>query len=368
MITVFNQQVSTAVTQVVQANLNVFNEASGGALVLGTGDFLGDWLERTFWAATQMVERRNAYGTGKVTAKELGQILERAVKVDGRVGPLRVTDAIMERLGKNPQEAAAVMAQQIAEQMLQDYIDVGVGALIAATPALLNYDFSAQTGGDLAKIRNLVKATGQMGDAAGRIKCYVMSGMTYNDLLAEDILVNANQLFSFETVNVFQDGLGRRFVVTDALGLDAPTTGATPKARNRVLCLTPGAIVIDTNRPLVMKSGDIFGEENLAEIHQGEYSFNLALKGYSYVGKAGALGSGEKATSPTEAANKDTGDTAATGSTKSASPNDATLTAPSSWKITDPRWTGAATTGRPAGDQLEVVKGLAGVIATFGAK
>lgn len=368
-ITVFDQQVATATTQVIQANLNVFNEASGGALVLGTGDFLGDWLERTFWAAQNMISRRNAYGTGDVTATELQQILERAIKVDGRVGPLKVTDAIMDRLGKTPAEAAAVMGEQVALQMIQDYLSVGIGSLLAATPALLNYDFTAQTGGDLPKVRNLVKATGQLGDAAGRIQCYVMSGMTWNDLLVEDVFQNAQNLFRFETVNVMQDGLGRRFVITDAAALDAPTTGTTPKARSRVLCLTPGAVVIDTANPLRMKSADVLLKENMGTVHQGEYSFNLALKGYTYVGKAGALGVGDKATSPTDAANRDTGNTAANGSTKSASPNNDTLFAPTSWQVTDPRWDASVpTTGRPTGNYLEVAKGLAGVVATFGAK
>lgn len=343
---------------------------------MGAADFLGDWLERTFWAAQQLVRRRNAYGDKALTPTELAQALERAIKIDGGTMPLKVTPALMDRLGKTPKEAAAVMGEQVALQIIEDYLATGLGAFMAATPAGLNYDFTAQTGGDIPKIRNLIKASGQLGDAAARIGCWVMSGATYNDLLAEDAFVNGQQLFKFETVNVVQDGLGRRFVVTDAVAaLDAPTTDTTPKARSRVLGLVPGAITISTS-PLQMYSTTQLGYENVYDLMQGEYHFNLALKGYTYATeKAGK--------SPTPAAAQDTTTAPAkTGpaltaaevealkagtSTGAASPSNATILAPASWKITDPRGI-TATTGRLSGTDLEVAKGLGGLIVTFGKK
>ena len=360
-ITVFDQQVATATTKVIEANLNLFNTASNGAILMGAADFLGDWLERTFWAAQQLVRRRNAYGTGKLTPTELAQALERAIKIDGGTLPLKVTPALMDRLGKTPKEAAAVMGEQVALQIIEDYLSVGLGAFMAATPAGLNYDYTAQTGGDIPKIRNLIKASGQLGDAAARLGCWVMSGATYNDLLAEDAFANGQQLFKFETVNVIQDGLGRRFVVTDAVAaLDAPTTDTTPKQRSRVLGLVPGAVTISTS-PLQMYSQTILGEENVYDLMQGEYHFNLALKGYTFVGKAGALGTGDKATSPTPATEQKADQSG------SASPSTATVLAADSWKISDPRGI-TATTGRLSGTDLEVAKGLGGLIVTFGKK
>lgn len=360
-ISVFDQQVSTSATKVIEANLNLFNSATNGALLMGNSASLGDWVERTFWAAQQIVRRRNAYGTGKLTPTELAQALERAIKIDGGTLPLKVTPALMDRLGKTPKEAAAVMGQQVALQMIEDYLSVGLGAFMAATPAALNYDFTAQTGGELPKIRNLIKASGQLGDASNRLACWVMSGATYNDMLSEDVLINAQNLFKFETINVLEDGLGRRFVVTDAVAaLDAPTADATPKQRARVLGLMPGAVTI-TTRPLQMYSQAILGEENVYELMQGEYNFDLALKGQTYVGKAGALGTGDKATSPTPR------DEQKADQSGSASPSMTTLTTSTSWAITDPRGI-TATTGRLSGTDLEVAKGLGGLMVTFGKK
>lgn len=356
-ITVFDQQVATATTKVIEANLNLFNTATNGAILMGAADFLGDWLERTFWAAQQLVRRRNAYGSGTLTPTELAQALERAIKIDGGTLPLKVTPALMDRLGKTPAEAAAVMGEQVALQIIEDYLAVGLGAFIASTPKALNYDFSNQ-GDGLPKIQKLIKATGQLGDAAGRVKCWVMSGVTYNDLLAEDVFKNGQQLFKFETVNVMEDGLGRRFVITDAVdAMDADQ--AAKKPRQRVLGLVPGAVTVSTS-PLKMYSQTVLGNENVYDLLQGEYHFNLALKGQSFVGKAGALGKGEKASSPTNQT-----EFAAADADRNASPSTAMVTTASSWAISDPRGI-TAQSGRLKGTDLEVAKGLGGIITTFG--
>lgn len=375
-ITVFDQQISTAAVAVAQANLNIFNEASNGAIVAGSGDFLGDWFEKTMWAAQQIVARRNAYGTGKVTPVELSQILERAVKVDQRVGPLSVTPAIMERLGKNPEEAASVFGTLAAQQLVQDQLNVGISAFLAATPDALTYDFTTDTTASFPTIRGVLKARRILGDASQRIVCNVMSGATWNDLIVEGTLQNTSQLFKWDNIAIMQDGLGARFLVTDALGLDADEgTGATAKARQRVLSLQAAAIVIDQHR-LDMYSNDVLGGENVQILRQGETSFNLSLRGYTYVGKAGALGAGDKATSPTDAANRNSGDTAdtiANGGSKntlSASPNDATLFAKSSWQVTDSvQWAGGPAAGKAMTQaQMNVAKNLGGIVSVFGLK
>lgn len=372
---VFDAQISTAATKVLEANLNVFNTASRGAIVAGAGDFLGDYLERVMWAAQQMVSRRNAYGSGKVSATELQQILERAVKVDQRIGPLKVTGAIMDRLGKNNQEAAAVMGTQVAQQLIQDQIDVVVGTLLAATPAELTYDFSSIATG-IPNLKQIAKSLRLMGDAYQRIVVQIMSGASYNDMIVEGNMGNMEKLFTIDNLMIMQSPLGQTFLVTDAMGLDTiEGTGADAKSKQRVLSLQAGAAVVQTN-PMVMRTQDILGEENLATLIQGETHFNLGLKGYAYVGKANALGTGDKPTSPTPATEQTNNTTAITAnpgedgtstSSGSASPVNATLFAKTSWKVADPRW--KPTTGKPlTGGTLDAAKGLAGVVAVFGDK
>ncbi|MBD3706737.1 hypothetical protein IE994_16440 [Enterobacter hormaechei] len=74
--------------------------------------------------------------------------------------------------------------------------------------------------------------------------CWVMSGNTYNDLLAEDAFVNGQNLFKFETINVIRGWpravalwllTQRQLWMLPCLG----GTSGTEKARQRVLGLMP---------------------------------------------------------------------------------------------------------------------------------
>ena len=95
---VFPPQLSTAATELVAQQVQKFNAASGGALVMGSGDHIGDYIERTSWQLIGgLAQRRNAYGDGDLTAQELGQILDRRVKVDGRICPVSGTTTMRQR-------------------------------------------------------------------------------------------------------------------------------------------------------------------------------------------------------------------------------------------------------------------------------
>lgn len=272
---IFQQQVSTAATELVAQQVQKFNAASGGALIMGGGDHIGDYIERTSWQLIGgLAQRRNAYGSGNVDAQELGQILDRMVKVDGRIGPVSVTPTMMKRLGKNPAEASAVVAAQAAEAMIQDYLNTTCGALLAAIKgnAKMITDLSSADGVK-PSLAGLNKGARPMGDAFSRLLAWVMDGATYNDFIDES-LTNANRLFQIGNVNIMQDGLGRRFVISDIPAL------ADGDLQN-VLGLTAGAAAVQTTA-LNMLAQPVLGQENLKALMQGEYDYTVGLKGYQW--------------------------------------------------------------------------------------
>lgn len=272
---IFQQQVSTAATELVAQQVQKFNAASGGALVMGGGDHIGDYIERTSWQLIGgLAQRRNAYGSGDVDAQELGQILDRMVKIDGRIGPVSITPTMMKRLGKNPAEASAVVAAQAAEAMIQDYLNTACSALLAAVKgnATMITDLSTADGVK-PSLAGLNKGARPMGDAFSRLLAWVMDGATYNDFIDES-LTNANRLFQIGNVNIMQDGLGRRFVISDIPALaDADL--------QHVLGLTAGAAAVQTTA-LSMLAQPVLGQENLKALMQGEYDYTLGLKGYQW--------------------------------------------------------------------------------------
>ncbi|MTC60392.1 hypothetical protein GKR50_10220 [Providencia rustigianii] len=268
---VFQHQVSLAATELIAQAVQQFNEASGGALVLGDGDHIGDYIEQTSWQLMGgLAQRRNAYGSGNLTPQELGQILDRMIKVDGRIGPVSITPTMMKRLGKDVSEGAAVVAAQSAVAMIQDYLNTAGSALKTAfsgNAAVVTVDTNAPS------LRGLNKATRPFGDAYSRIVAWLMDGATFNDFMDES-LTNASNLFQIGNVAIKQDNLGRRFVISDI-----PALADADKQHS--LGLVTGAAAVQTS-PLIMKAQDVLGQENIKALMQGEYDFTVGLRGYQW--------------------------------------------------------------------------------------
>ena len=278
---VFQDQVSTAATELVAQEVDKFNAASGGALVLGSADHIGDYIEKTSWQLIgQLAQRRNAYGTGSLTATQMGQLLDRMVKVDGRVGPIEVTPTMLKRLGKDVSEAAAVVAAQAAAAMMQDYLNAAGAALKTAIGKAA--DSSKDLSGAKATpvkptLAGLNQGSRLFGDAYSKIQVWLMDGATFHDF-GDDALKNSTNLYRIGDVNVMQDGMGRRFIVSDIPALFDVTGGA---ALQSCLGLTTGALAVQTS-PLIMKAQDVLLGENIKTVMQGEYDFTMGIKGYQF--------------------------------------------------------------------------------------
>jgi hypothetical protein len=278
---VFQDQVSTAATELVAQEVDKFNAASGGALVLGSAEHIGDYIEKTSWQLIgQLAQRRNAYGTGTVTATQMGQLLDRMVKVDGRVGPIEVTPTMLKRLGKDVSEAAAVVAAQAAAAMMQDYLNAAGAALKTAIGKAS--DSSKDLSGPKATpikptLAGLNQGSKLFGDAYSKIQVWLMDGATFHDF-GDAAFTNATQLYRIGDVNVMQDGMGRRFIVSDIPALFDVTGGA---ALQSCLGLTTGALAVQTS-PLIMKAQGVLLGENIKTVMQGEYDFTMGIKGYQF--------------------------------------------------------------------------------------
>lgn len=278
---VFQDQVSTAATELVAQEVDKFNAASGGALVLGDSDHIGDYIEQSSWQLIgSLAQRRNAYATSTLTPTEIGQILDRMVKIDGRIGPNIVTPTMLKRLGKDVAEAAAVVSAQAAAAMMQDYLNTAGASLKTAIGK--SADSSKDLSGAKATptkptLQGLNQGSRLFGDAYSNISCWLMDGGTFHDF-GDDALKNAQSLYRIGDVNVMMDNMGRRFIVSDIPALYDTTGGASLQS---CLGLTSGAIAVKTS-PLIFRMQDKLLNENLQVIMQGEYDFTIGIKGYQF--------------------------------------------------------------------------------------
>ena len=273
---VFNQQVQTVATEVVAQNVEAFNAASQGTILLGSESSIGDFVEEaSYKAIANLVGRCDAYGTGTLSTKALAQLKDVSVKVDQTVGPVEWTAEQFRRLGKSEEEAGLIIGEQAAIGLIQDYLNVGGSSLAAAiggNAALVN-DYSA-TG--TAKLVELNKAAGKFGDRQQSLQAFLMHSKVFTDLTNEAI-TNTSRLYTIGDINVMQDGLGRIYIVSDIPALAVSGSPDTYKT----LGLVGGAMMVET-MPLITMTQPKADQQNMGVVWKGESSFVVGLKGYAW--------------------------------------------------------------------------------------
>lgn len=274
---VFNQYIMPATIETLTQMVALFNAASRGAIRLTTDGFSGDYLQQSFFSAVHSAQRRvNRYAAnGAAAVTDLTQLKLTAVKVAGGFGPIRYEPSQMTWLDKPTTEGIEVASRNFAEALMRDQVNTAIAALCAAISnvAGVTNDVSATLGLSYTALNN---AHAKFGDASGRIVANVMTGEVYHKLIGQN-LANAQQLFRQGDVTVV-DMLGKTVVVTDAPALYV--AGAPNK--QRVLGLVDGAATVLDAQDLVSNVQTINGNQRIETTLQMDYSFGLALKGYTW--------------------------------------------------------------------------------------
>lgn len=277
---VFNKQTQLALTETVDQDIQKFNEASGGTIILQNSPSEGDFdIRASFKAISGLVRRRNAYGTGTVQSKRLEQMLEVAVKVAAGTPPIDYEPQQYAWILQNPELAAITIGEQLGKARIADMLNTAVLAGCAAiggnTNLVLDDKANAPT------FRTFNKGAAKFGDRSGSLKSWVLHSTTMHSLY-DNALSNAERLFAYDNVAVVRDPFGRLLVVTDAPAL----VDSAGSAYNS-LGLVENAIVVsgndDFNSIIVPKTGG----ENISATYQAEWSYNVGVLGYKWDMTAG---------------------------------------------------------------------------------
>lgn len=274
---VFSEYVYTAQTEVLRQKIDLFNSASRGAIQLRSAAHVGDYSDRTLWAKVAgLVRRRNPYGSGAVTHKTLAMLVDTMVKVAAGTPPVDLPPSMFKWIQKNPEEGGAVIGQQLAGDTLADMLNTAIIAAVAALSgvAAVNFDGSAA----IANVTTFNKGQALFGDAYQDIAIWVMHSKPLFDIYG-DALTNSNGLFTFESVNVRQDGFGRTFIISDSPSL----VNLTPTPDNfYTMGLVPGAVAVDQNGDFTDNISTLNGDENIQRTYQAEWSYELGIKGFAW--------------------------------------------------------------------------------------
>lgn len=288
---VYNRFAETTMMEMLQHNMEVFNAASQGTILMSSGMNPGDFKRTSMYKSmNKFIRSRDPYGTGPIPSETLYMKDIAEVKVARGTHLLHFDYTQFDWIGRSPEEAGVKFGKALAEQMMQDYLEVALGVL---RTAMLNdyseigYDATSLTPPrNSLTLQNMTRAVRLFGDRSSRIKVWVMHSTPRHDLFLQS-LNNYNSLFSYDNVEVGTDGFGRTFIMTDMEQLVSEDNSGN--LVYHVLGLTPGAITIEQNNDFRQLNQEVLGQENLAHQMQAEWTFNLLLKGYGWnTGTGGA--------------------------------------------------------------------------------
>jgi len=279
---VFSEFVYSSQTEVLKQQVDLFNAASRGTIVLSTKAHVGDYSDETFWKKISgLVRRRNPYGSGAVTPKTLEHLVATMVKVAAGTPPISLPPSQFRWIQRNPEEGGAVVGQQLAKDTMADMLNT---ALMGTVAALNNTAEILTSQAAIATISSFNVAQSKFGDSYQDILAWVMHSKPLFDIYGS-ALANSEALFSFETINVRQDGFGRVFVVSDSPSLTNPA--ATPDTFN-TLGLVANAVQVDQQNDFDDNMSTTNGDENILRDYQAEWSYELGVKGYAWDKASGA--------------------------------------------------------------------------------
>lgn len=272
---VFNDDLRTATMETLGQQIEQFNGASNGALMLSSEGFRGDFFEESFVNALYSAQRRvNMYGANSAaTPTDYSEDQLNGVKVAGGFGPIRMEPAQFQWMQTNEDEAIANISLAMSTAILQDELNTAIACLVAAIENQGASTVVDVSGGSQIDQSALNASHALFGDKSKLLTTQIMTGVQYHNLIGQN-LTNATQLFQAEGVLV-TDILGKISVITDAPALTA--TG-----KQKVLSLTSGSARISDGGGFTSNVDVRNGNQRIEATMQADYNFMAKLKGYSW--------------------------------------------------------------------------------------
>lgn len=284
----FLQYFHTTMTEQLWYEINLFNGASRGAIMLTTtrrAPIMSGGIEQWdfFQLPQDLIRRRNPNGNEPLTLKNITNKMANAIRIAWTTELLNFSRNVWDWIGRDASIAGVVFGKAMAIQMMRDYLLRAFTIIKATVGANENtlLDVSTQTDPALytANDINLIYAADQFGDAQSAITTWILPTFAQSDILVDQVK-NVNRLYSVGSINVNSDINGRVFITTDDPNLREIGTDGVLKYW--VLGLTTGAIHIqdlDDWDQLYDQQG---GLENILRTYQANWSSRISVKGYKY--------------------------------------------------------------------------------------
>lgn len=261
-----------------------FNAAANGAIRLVQNDLLGEFEKESFFKSISgFIARRDTTSVAAVSDLPMTQDENISVKINRRIGPIAQTFDAWKKVGKDIGEMSFQVGRMVGEEKAKDLINTAILCAEAAIDGQtsLEYDGTSDSPATLNHSK-LVSGMNKLGDFSGRIALWVMHSKVYHDLLKGVVTDQAAAFqhgnFAINTGNVYT--FGRPVLVIDAPAL-TDANGSLTDTYN-VLGLVQDAVIATESEDQNIVAEPVTGFANLIYRIQGEYAFNIRVKGFKW--------------------------------------------------------------------------------------
>ncbi len=274
---IYNKEFFGGMNEVLVQNTDVFNAASRGGIALVSAKARGHFEKESFMKKiTGLVTHQDITSIAPVAALKFEQGENVRVKVHRKIGPVAETLNAWKMIDEDPKVFSFLLGQQSGKDVVANMLDTGISALVAAlsgTATLVN-DITGATPPSLNHVA-LLDSLALFGDAANDIVCWLMHSRSWFDLAVQAIDDQIAGIANTVITSYSVPGFSRPFVVTDAPAL--LVGGAY-----YVIGLTARGLQLIMSQEQQIESQMITGLEQLVVQIQGEYAFNVGVKGYTW--------------------------------------------------------------------------------------
>lgn len=283
----FLQYLHTALTEQLWYNINAFNTASNGAIVLSSqkvSTIAGGIVQSDlFEMPRDMIRRRTPDTYEPLDTIDLANKMQNAIRIAWSTENLNMSLNVWEWIGRSPSLAGVQFGRAMAINILASYLKTAFTILKATVGANSNACLDLTTADPTVSgisETNLVWAADALGDAQNQLKAWIMPTAAKTELLVGQ-LNNQTRLYTIGSISVTSDVNGRVYVTSDDPNLRDinPTTGVMTYW---VFGLVAGAISIvdvDDFDDLASEQG---GFTNIKRGYQANWSSMINILNYNY--------------------------------------------------------------------------------------
>mgnify|MGYP003574238011 FL=1 len=272
-----------------------FNSNSRGALVMSTESRRGDYVYESFLTSIAgLVSRRDTTSISGAASLDVSMEEFISVKLNRKIGPVDQTlDSFRKVLmssGGSQEALSFLMGTQIAKAMEVEMLNTVLRSLRAALAAQAAVTHDA-TDGTLAS-SDLNTGLSKMGDAYAQVAAWVMHSKVFFDLVGYQIDPSnpGDNIAGAVIQGASPATFGRPVIVTDSPALITDVgTSSVPSLVYHSLGLVPGAGVAENSESEFITYDEVTGLENIVARLQGEYAYNIGVKGFKYNTSGGGV-------------------------------------------------------------------------------